>query len=127
MEGKEKQEKQEKSRIEKAVDEEWKKEVQEEKEKTGEEKQVNKTKPQIPEASFSLFISSLATQTLINLGEIENPLNKKKEQDLDQAKFTIDTLQIIKDKTKGNLTDDETNYLDTMLYDLRMRYIEKNK
>ncbi len=88
---------------------------------------ARKAGQQIPEASFRLFISSLATQTLINLGEMENPLNKKRALALDQAKFTIDTLQIIKDKTVGNLTDDELKYLDTLIYDLRMRYVEKLK
>ncbi len=90
-----------------------------------EEEQTQRSKQQIPEASFRLFISSLATQTLINLGEMENPLNKKKGLALDQAKFTIDTLQILKDKTEGNLTDEESKYLDTIIYDLRMRYVEK--
>ncbi len=89
--------------------------------------QTQKTKQQIPEASFKLFISSLATQTLINLGEMASPFSKKKALDLDQAKFTLDTLQIIKDKTEGNLTDDETKYLDTLLHDLRTRYVEKAK
>ncbi len=81
----------------------------------------------IPEASFSLFASSLVTQALISLGEVENPFLKTKAQNLDQAKFTIDTLQIIKEKTAGNLTDDETKLLETALYDLRMGYIEKTK
>ena len=90
-----------------------------------EEGQTQTTRQQIPEASFRLFISSLATQTLINLGEIENPINKKKGLALDQAKFTIDTLQILKDKTEGHLTDEESKYLDTIIYDLRMRYVEK--
>lgn len=121
------EEKLKKSGPEKTVDEEWKKTVQEEKETVGEEKPEQKTKQRIPEASFNLFISSLVTQILINLGEVENPFNKKKEQNLDQAKFIIDTLQIIRDKTRGNLSDDEEKYLDTMLYDLRMRYIEKAK
>jgi hypothetical protein len=58
---------------------------------------------------------------------VENPFSKTKEQNLDQAKFTIDTLQIIKDKTSGNLTDGETKLLETALYDLRMRYVEKSK
>jgi hypothetical protein len=89
--------------------------------------QAQKTKQQIPEASFSLFISSLATQTLINLGEMASPFSKKKALDLNQAKFTLDTLQIIKDKTEGNLTDNETKYLDTLLHDLRTRYVEKAK
>ena len=109
------------------VDENWKSRVQEEKEMEDKEEQAQKTKRQIPEASFNLFISSLATQTLINLGEVENPFSKKTEVDLDQAKFTIDTLQILRDKTDGNLTDEETKYIDTVLYDLRMRYVEKSK
>ncbi len=109
------------------VDEDWKTSVQEEKEKDTVKQPAQKTKQQIPEASFNLFISSLATQILINLGEMASPFNKKKNLDLDQAKFTLDTLQIIKDKTEGNLTNDETKYLDTLLYDLRMRYVEKAK
>ena len=91
------------------------------------EKHTQKDLPRIPEASFSLFVSSLVTQALFSLGEVENPFSKTIEQNLDQAKFTIDTLQIIKDKTSGNLTDDETKLLDTALYDLRMRYVEKSK
>lgn len=83
--------------------------------------------PKIPKASFSLFASSLVAQALISLGEVENPFNKTKEQNLDQAKFTIDTLQIIKDKTCGNLTDDETKLLETALYDLRIGYAKKFK
>ena len=90
-------------------------------------KSTQKDLPKIPEASFSLFVSSLVTQALFSLGEVENPFSKTIEQNLDQAKFTIDTLQIIKDKTSGNLTDDETKLLDTALYDLRMRYVEKSK
>ena len=91
------------------------------------EKSTQKDLPRIPEASFSLFVSSLVTQALFSLGEVENPFSKTIEQNLDQAKFTIDTLQIIKDKTSGNLTDDETKLLETALYDLRMRYVEKSK
>ncbi len=121
------EEKKKKNSPEITVDEDWKKHIQEEKEKDTGKQPTQKTKQQIPEASFNLFISSLATQTLINLGEMASPFNKKKALDLNQAKFTLDTLQIIKDKTKGNLADDETKYLDTLLYDLRMRYIEKSK
>jgi hypothetical protein len=91
------------------------------------EKSTQKGLPRIPEASFSLFVSSLVAQALFSLGDVENPFSKTIEQNLDQAKFTIDTLQIIKDKTSGNLTDDETKLLDTALYDLRMRYVEKSK
>ncbi len=94
---------------------------------SGEKESAEKSIPRIPEANFSLFISSLVTQALISLGEVENPFSNTSEQNLDQAKFTIDTLQIIKDKTDGNLTEDETKLLDTALYDLRMRYVERSK
>ncbi len=98
-----------------------------EKELSDMDESKHKDFPKIPEASFSLFASSLVTQALISLGEVENPFSKTKTQNLDQAKFTIDTLQIIKDKTNGNLTDDETKLLETALYDLRMGYVEKSK
>ncbi len=97
------------------------------KELNNREKSKQKDTPNIPNASFSFFVSSLVTQALISLGEVDNPFSKKREQNLDQAKFTIDTLQIIKDKTVGNLSGDETKLLDTALYDLRMRYVEKSK
>ncbi len=93
----------------------------------GREESKQKDTPKIPNASFSFFISSLVTQALISLGEVDNPFSKQREQNLDQAKFTIDTLQIIKDKTVGNLSEDETKLLDTALYDLRMRYVERSK
>ncbi len=102
----------------KIVDEEWKKHVQEEKER--EEKEEI---PSVPEASFILFVSSLATQALIALGEIENPITRKKERNLAQAKFTIDTLSIIEEKTRGNLTPEEKRYLEGVLYDLKMSFV----
>ncbi len=98
-----------------------------EKELKDTETSTQKEPSKIPDASFSLFVSSLVTQALISLGEVDNPFSKAKEQNIDQAKFTIDTLQIIKEKTSGNLTDDEKKLLDTALYDLRMRYVEKSK
>ena len=93
----------------------------------GTEASTQKKNSKIPEASFSLFASSLVTQALISLGEVENPFLKTKTQNLDQAKFMIDTLQIIKDKTSGNLTDDEIKLLDTALHDLRTGYVEKSR
>lgn len=102
----------------KIVDEEWKKHVQEEKEMEAEEEA-----PPLPEASFILFISSLATQALIALGEIENPVTRTKEKNLAQAKFTIDTIGIIEEKTRGNLTPEEKRYLEGVLYDLKMSYV----
>lgn len=106
----------------KAVDEEWKKQVQQEKEREAEKKP-----PPLPEPSFTLFVSSLATQALIALGQIENPVTRKREKNLEQARYTIDTLKIIEEKTRGNLTKEEEKYLQGVLYDLRMSYIASTK
>lgn len=76
---------------------------------------------------FTVFITGLSIQALVSLGEIPNPLNNKKEQNLDHAKYMIDTLGMIKEKTKGNLTSDEEKILDNILYELRMKYLELTK
>ena len=77
---------------------------------------------QMPPADFSIFISGLATEAMIHLGAIENPVTKKKEANLDQARYIIDTLSILQEKTKGNLTDREKKYLDGMLDELKIQY-----
>lgn len=110
---------------EKKIDEDWKKQVQQEKEKIAEKEEEAET--QIPQVSFTLFISGLATQSYMHLGLVENPLTKKKEKDLNHAKYLIDILNILEEKTRGNLTKDEQNYFQSLLYDLRMAYVECSK
>lgn len=61
------------------------------------------------------------------LGEIPNPLTGKAEKDLLQAKYSIDTLTLLKEKTKGNLEEGEAKILDEVLYGLRMRFVESTK
>jgi hypothetical protein len=81
-------------------------------------------RPPLPEPSLKTFVSGLAGQVLINLGLFDNPLTGKRQTDLEQAKYSIDLLQILKDKMKGNLTDEEEKLMNAILYDLRMRYVE---
>ncbi|HLA38119.1 MAG TPA: DUF1844 domain-containing protein [Candidatus Brocadiales bacterium] len=113
----------------KIVDEEWKRHVEEEKEREAEEEapSVGGGPDAVPEASFILFISSLATQALMALGEIENPMTGKREKNLAQAKFTIDTLVVIEEKTRGNLTPEEQRYLEGVLYDLKMSFVNSTQ
>jgi hypothetical protein len=73
--------------------------------------------------SFSTFVLGLSTQALLHLGEIESPLSGKVEQDLPAAKHVIDILGILRDKTRNNLEQAEERLLDSVLYDLRMRYV----
>ena len=77
-----------------------------------------------PEASFPVFLAGLYTQTLVALGEIENPLSGKAEANLPEAQYLIDIIVILQKKTSGNLTSEEESYLNALLHNLRMRYVE---
>ena len=66
-------------------------------------------------------------QASIALGHMANPATGKTEPDPAQAKFLIDTLGMLQEKTKGNLTPEETNLLENLLYELRMQYVSKSK
>lgn len=79
------------------------------------------------EASFGLFVSGLLMEAMIALGEMENPLSKKKEANLKHAKFIIDTLGVLKDKTRNNLSPEESEYLENILYETRMRFLNRSK
>lgn len=106
----------------KKSDDSWKESVEKEKEKL---KKEEKFTP--PEADFKFFITTLSLQTSIALGQIPNPATNKAEEDLTQAKFLIDTLGMLKEKTKGNLGQEESNLLENLLYELRMVYVTKQK
>jgi len=80
----------------------------------------------MPEVTFTAFVMSLNTSALFYLGEISDPATGKKQQDLVLVKHTIDTLQLLEDKTKGNLTDEEHALLKNALYDLKMRFVAKS-
>lgn len=99
---------------EKKVDESWKNAVQKEKENSsGEEAPVP-----LPEPNFSFFISSLGMQTLAALGE---------KTDMAQAQYLIDTIQMLLEKTKGNLTPEEDSMARGVLYELRMKFVQKTQ
>ena len=72
---------------------------------------------------FMGLCTSLVTQAWMQLGKIKNPMTDKIETDLDAASLTIDMLGMLKEKTKGNVGDDETKILDQSVNELRMNYI----
>ena len=92
--------------------------------KTKKQKEGAQRAEGVPPASFSSHVLMLATGALQQLGVIANPLTKKEEKNLGLAKHTIDTLNILKNKTKGNLAEEEERLLDELLYDLRVKYVE---
>lgn len=79
------------------------------------------------EVNFSIFISGLMMEGIIALGDMEHPVTKKKDLNLAHAKFIIDTITMLKEKTKNNLIKEESDMVDSMLYDLRMRFLAKSK
>lgn len=81
----------------------------------------------LPEINFSTFIFSLNTSALLHLGEVPDPASGKEQEDLAMAKQTIDLIAMLEDKTRGNLTPDEENLIKHILYDLRLRYVQKAK
>jgi len=78
----------------------------------------------MPEVTFPAFVLSLNTSALYHLGEIADPVSGKKIVDLDLARHAIDTLVLIQNKTKGNLTTDEEELLKNILYDIKLRFVK---
>jgi hypothetical protein len=103
------------------------KEEKTKKETKAQENEARKEEEQprpVPEVNFSAFVYSLSTSALVHLGEIPEPITEKMDKNLPLAKQTIDILGILQEKTKGNLTQEEENLLNSFLYDLRMRYVK---
>lgn len=80
-----------------------------------------------PPVDFHTFVLSLGSSALLHLGEIENPNDGASQKDLPLAKHTIDILVMLEEKTKGNLSTAEDRLMDSLLYDLRLRYVEAMK
>jgi len=95
------------------------------KEKGGEApKKEQAQRPVLPEVNFSYFLVSLSSSALLHLGEIGDPHTGQKTKDLPLAKHSIDIIAMLKEKTKGNLTDEEQKALESILTDLRWRYVK---
>jgi len=78
-----------------------------------------------PEINFTGFIFSLSTTAMYHFGDFPDPLTKESKKNLPAAKQTIDILSILKEKTKGNLDEDEKQLLDGVLFELRMRFVKE--
>ncbi len=110
------------------IDEDWKQEAQKEKETlAAEEEQAEMEdtgRGQLPPGDFAALISMLMTQALFAMGFLQIKGQEPKEPDLEMAKYNIDMLQTLEDKTKGNLTDQEQKVLSDTLNQLRMAYVK---
>ena len=82
----------------------------------------------LPQIDFATFVLSLSHSALVHLGEAPDPdTNETAHVDLGLAKQNIDILGMLEEKTKSNLTGDEERLLAQVLFDLRMRFVEKSK
>jgi len=114
------------------VDEDWKAEAQKEKEILAAQEEAEKEKAQeekqargpLPQGNFAALISMLTTQALFALGLLHVKGQKEREPDLELAKYNIDMLEILEEKTKGNLTKEEETVLANTLNELRMGYVK---
>ncbi|VAX28646.1 hypothetical protein MNBD_NITROSPINAE05-603 [hydrothermal vent metagenome] len=89
------------------------------------------TQPQQEQAPFQIdfatFVMSLSQSAFYQLGEVPDPLTGKAELNLPAVHQTIDMLIMLKEKTNGNLTPEESKLLEQMIYELQMKYVAKSK
>ncbi len=118
---------------EKKVDESWKEQVAREKGEAHREEEkdaaqrARATRGEFPrmDASFTSLVAELAMQASLFLGEIPDPETNEPLEDFNRAKYLIDELGILEEKTKGNLTPQEEQALRNILFELRMKYVKK--
>lgn len=88
--------------------------------------EFEETQP-FPEINFAGFIFSLHTSALLHFGDFPDPVSNEKSRNLPAAKQTIEILDMLKDKTKGNLDENEQKLLEGILYELKMRYVTESE
>jgi hypothetical protein len=114
------------------VDEDWKTQVEEERERLKQQSSEPEAEPQqeaptshgpLPPPGLEFVVSSFAMQAMMAMGVIANPVSGKAEARLDEAKHFIDTVQLLQAKTEGNRTPEETAMIESILHELRMAYV----
>ncbi len=130
------------------IDTDWKEQMRAEKERLARESEAKRTAPaggageglgegaaatdqtagrgmhELPPATIEVLIQSLATQAMMFLSPQRDPQTGESMQNLDLAKHTVDLLSVLEEKTRGNLAAEEKRYIDTVLYQLRMAYVQ---
>jgi hypothetical protein len=118
------------------IDEDWKSQVQAEKEQAAKQKAAPQAQGQrpsdlgdvvMPPASLELLLTSLATEALVALGQVPHPATQQVHVHREHAKYLIDTVEVLREKTKGNLTPGEQNMIDNLLHQLRLVFVETGK
>jgi len=76
---------------------------------------------------FMYLVGSFEMSAMMAMGKIKNPMTDKTERDLTQAQFSIDIMDMLKEKTKGQLSEYEAKFLDNTLGQLKLNYIDEAK
>jgi hypothetical protein len=84
-------------------------------------------KAELPRIDFPTFAISLATSALYHLGFAELPDGTRGEKNLPLARQTIDTLEMLQEKTRGNLDSEEAKLIESLLYELHLRFVEAGR
>lgn len=110
------------------IDEDWKAEAQKEKEVLAAEAEKTEQQPQrrgpLPKGDLAALISTLTTQAFFSMGAFKVEGQENREPDLELAKYNIDMLETLEEKTKGNLSEDEAKVLAETLNQVRMAYVK---
>lgn len=81
----------------------------------------------MPGVNFSTFILSLNSSALVNLGQIPDPATGARNKNLQLAKYSIDVIMLLEEKTRGNLSTEEANLIKNILHDLKLAYVRECK
>lgn len=76
------------------------------------------------EANFSMLTMSIASSAVMSMGLAPNPQTNETNKDKDMARFNIDLLIMLQEKTKNNLNDEEKRFLDSVITDLQMKFLQ---
>lgn len=120
------------------IDEDWKAQVQAEKAAASKNKaaaaadpaQHSPSAPQggqsgpMPPASLEMLLTMLATEAMVALGQVPHPATGKPQADLGQAQYLIDLIDVLREKTKGNLSAREEQVIEAFLHELRMAFVQ---
>jgi hypothetical protein len=113
------------------VDEDWKAEAQKEKEvlaaQEEQEKEAEEAKAErgpLPKGNFAALVSMLTTQAFFAMGAFKVEGQEDREPDLELARYNIDMLETLQEKTKGNLSEEEASVLERTLHELRMTFVK---
>ena len=112
------------------IDSDWKAEAQAEKQRLAEQEQAKESagdqtqSAQLPKADFKSLMGVLASQAIMGLGAVADPKSGRVVIDLDGARFSIDLLGVLEEKTKNNLSDEEATELKQVVTELQARFVQ---